>query len=121
MTQTFHPSPSTDAPRHGELPSTAQRRALLHALHVLEYALDAPAPRRQRTWLHRVQSAVDALGRALDRELRDGNVRDEQRDLAIALAAVRERIEPDAEFGLDPDDIRARLAVITDRLRQLCP
>src|SRR5690242_20420189 len=37
------------------------REASLHALHVLEYALSAPAPRRERTWLHRVTVALDAL------------------------------------------------------------
>ena len=42
-----------------------QRRAALHAIHVLEYALTAPAPRRHRTWLHRVAVAVDALYTAL--------------------------------------------------------
>ena len=37
-----------------------------HALHVVEYALSAPAPRRERTWLHRLTIAIDALSDAID-------------------------------------------------------
>jgi hypothetical protein len=119
----------------------------LHALHLLEYALSAPAPRRHRTWVHRVQVAVDTLGRALQEQLRNddeslGNddeslgllsevalsrpsyavrvqrLRQELVDLTIALASLREQIEPDPEFGVDPNDIRDRLATITRRFRQ---
>lgn len=46
-----------------------ERRIALHALHVLEYTLTAPAPRRHRTWLHRVTVAVDALHTALRAQL----------------------------------------------------
>src|SRR3954451_12406146 len=51
----------------------AERRTALRALHVLEYALAAPAPRRHRTWLHRVTMALDALHAALHSQLPSGD------------------------------------------------
>ena len=39
--------------------SRAGRFDTMEALHALEDALDAPTPRRERTWLHRVLAAVD--------------------------------------------------------------
>ena len=39
-------------------------------------------------------------------------------DLHIALAALREQIEPDPDFAVDPNDIRDRLATITRQFRQ---
>lgn len=120
----------------------AHRQASLHALHVLEYALAAPAPRRQRTWLHRVTAAVDALAAALDQEidLADqsfalfseiaasepryssdvAQVRQERLDLRIAVSSLREHIEPDAEKPIDPADIRDRLAKLAQRYRAYC-
>src|SRR3954451_13858945 len=93
----------------------AERQTALHALHVLEYALSPPAPRRHRTWLHRVTIAVDALGTALEAEPPppDGPIRlldeialpqpeyltriqliqQDLLDLAIAGASLREQIE----------------------------
>jgi hypothetical protein len=38
--------------------SRLDRDGALRAVHVLEEALAAPAPRRARTWLHRVNNAV---------------------------------------------------------------
>ena len=117
------------------------RRNSLHAMHVLEYALCAPAPRRHRTWIHRVTAAVDGVRAALDAQLHaqeDGSVdllaelalsqpdyavrvqrlRQELLDLKVAAASLREQIEPDPALSIDPADIRDRLASIARRLRQ---
>ena len=118
----------------------SERRAALNALHVLEYALTAPAPRRQRTWLHRVSVAVDRLHDALRVQLptTDSSVRlldeialshpeyltqvrrlqQELLDLTIAVASLREQIEPDPAIAIDPADIRERLGNITRQFRQ---
>jgi hypothetical protein len=120
--------------------SRRDRDASLRALHALEDALSAPAPRRQRTWLHRVTYAVDALATALDEQARAGaetvdllsevalcepryiaqieRLRQEQLDLRIAVSSLREQIEPDPEFPIDTADIRDRLASIARRYRQ---
>jgi nucleotide-binding universal stress UspA family protein len=117
-----------------------QRSVALHALHVLEYALTAPAPRRQRTWLHRVTITLDALSAALDAQLHSPDdkldflteltlteptyaiplqrLRQELLDIAVATASLRERIEPDATMTVDPSDVRERLATIAHRFRQ---
>ena len=117
-----------------------QRSVALHALHVLEYALTAPAPRRQRTWLHRVTTAVDALNAALHAQLRSPGdkidflteltlteptyaipiqrLRQELLDLAVATASLREQIEPDPTMTVDPTYVRKRLATIAHRFRQ---
>ena len=117
------------------------RRNSLHAMHVLEYALCAPAPCRHRTWLHRVTAAVDALRAALDAQLAtqdDGSIdllaelalsepdyavrihrlQQELLDLKVAAASLREQIEPDPAISIDPGDIRDRLATIAHRFRQ---
>ena len=118
----------------------AERRIALHALHVLEYALTAPAPRRHRTWLHRVTIAVDALHAALQAQLhaadspihlldeialsnssyltRIQGLRQELLDLTIAVASLREQIEPDPVIEVNPEDIRDRLAILTRQFRQ---
>ena len=118
----------------------AERRTALHALHVVEYALVAPAPRRRRTWLHRVTAAVDALHAALRVQLpaADGpmrlldelalshpdyiarieQVQQELLDLTIAVAFLREQIEPDPTIEIDPADIRERLGVVAARFRE---
>ena len=119
----------------------SERRIALQALHVLEYALSAPSPRRHRTWLHRVTTAVDALNRALNAQLhshdddsvtllaelalsepgyalRVQRLRQELLDLTVAVASLREQIEPDPAIDVDPSDIRDRLATITRRFRQ---
>ncbi len=117
--------------------SRRNRLVSLRALHVLEYALAAPAPRRQRTWLHRVTAAIDALSAALDqrtdissdllsqivsldgrRSREVARLRQERTDLRIAIASLRERIEPDPAISIDPADIRDRLATVTRRYRQ---
>jgi hypothetical protein len=110
-------------------------------MHALEYALCAPAPRRHRTWLHRVTVAVDALRAALDAQLHiqdDGSIgllaelamsepdyaariqrlKQELLDLKVAAASLREQIEPDPAISIDPADIRDRLATIAHRFRQ---
>ncbi len=117
-----------------------QRRAALHAIHVLEYALTAPAPRRHRTWLHRVAVAVDALYTAL-RVHADSNdtsltlldeialsdpgqldrierLRRDLLDLTIAVVSLREQIETHPVIEIDPEDVRERLGVLTQRFRQ---
>jgi len=116
------------------------REASLRALHVLEYALSAPAPRRERTWLHRVTVALDALAAALDRQIRADDqslgllseialcepqyatqihrLLQEQVDLAIAVASLREQIEPHPELPIDTADVRDRLATVARRYRQ---
>lgn len=119
----------------------SHRRIALHALHVLEYALNSPAPRRHRTWIHRVTVAVDALKRALDAQLashhddsidllaelalsestyaiRIQKLRQELLDLTVAVASLREQIEPDPAIDIDPADIRDRLATVTRVFRQ---
>ena len=118
----------------------AEREAALRALHVLEYALAAPAPRRQRTWLHRVTVALDALHAALVGQIpkSDGSIRlldeialydprclpeiqqlqQELLNLTIAVASLRERVEPDPTIETDPTDIRERLSVVTKLFRQ---
>lgn len=117
-----------------------QRQTALHALHVLEYALTAPAPRRHRTWLHRVTVAVDALHSALHAQVPDANgpirlldeialshpscleriqrLHEELLDLAIAVASLREQIEPDPTIVIDPADIRQRLGAVATQFHQ---
>jgi hypothetical protein len=117
-----------------------ERRIALHALHVLEYALSAPAPRRHRTWLHRVTIAIDALHAALRTQLHTDRLpmglldeialsnpgylapiqrlRQDLLDLTIAVASLREQIEPDPAIATDPDEIRERLATLTSKFRQ---
>ena len=118
----------------------AERRAALHALHVVEYALAAPSPRRHRTWLHRVTIAVDALHAALRAQLpaADGPVRlldeialchpdffarieqvqQDLLDLTIAVAFLREQLEPDPTIEIDPADIRRRLGAVAAQFRE---
>jgi hypothetical protein len=110
----------------------------MRALEVLEYALAAPAPRRLRTWLHRVIVAVDALSTALEAADADRSLgildevplghpqyaaavrrlRSEQTDLCIAAAALREQIQRDPEIPIDPAYVRTRRAALTQRYRQ---
>jgi hypothetical protein len=135
---------SESASPHGQLDALsnevrAERRMALHALHVLEYALAAPAPRRHRTWLHRVNVAVDALHTALHAQLpkpedpirlldeialshpdylpRVERLQQELRELTVAVASIREQIEPEPTREIDPTEIRDRLATLTRRFR----
>ena len=118
----------------------AERQAALRALHVLEYALAAPAPRRHRTWLHRVTVAIDALHDALHVQIPkpDGPIRlldeialchpsylpqierlqQEQLDLTIAVASLREQVEPDPAIEIIPTVIRDRLSTVTKQFRE---
>ncbi len=136
-------SESADLPNILDLLVTdadAQSRAALHAVHVLEYALAAPSPRRQRTWLHRVITAIDALHEALHAQLPqpDGPVglldeialcepvylpqiehlQQELLDLTIAVASLREQIEPDPMIEIDPTTVRQRLSMLTKQFRE---
>jgi hypothetical protein len=133
-------SPQRDALNRLAVELRAEREAALRALHVLEYALAAPAPRRQRTWLHRVTVALEALHAALVRQIpeSDGSIRlldeialydprclpeiqqlqQDLLDLTIAVASLRERVEPDPTIEIDPTDIRERLSVVTKLFRQ---
>jgi hypothetical protein len=117
----------------------ADRLVALHALHVLEYALTAPAPRRHRTWLHRVTIAVDSLHAALRAQLHADDhpiclldeialsnpsylapiqsLRQELLDLTIAVASLREHIEPDPTIAIHPADIRRRLGAVATQFR----
>jgi hypothetical protein len=116
------------------------RQAALRALHVLEYALAAPTPRRQRTWLHRVTVAVEALHTALRAQLPKADdpirlldeialchpsylpqieqLQQELLDLTIAVASLREQIEPDPTIQINPTDIRDRLSTLTKQFRE---
>ena len=136
---------STDDASHNDTLRTAaaasrqERAATLHALHALEYALAAPAPRRQRTWVHRVAAAIDVLNDTLDqqttsrkgpqllsvlgardpvRELAIGRLRQEHDNIRIAATALREQIELGPAVFVDVAGIRARLATLTRRYRQ---
>lgn len=117
-----------------------EREVSLRALHVLEYALAAPAPRRHRTWLHRVTVAVDALHTALHAQLPNAEdpirlldeialchpnylpqieqLQHELLDLTIAVASLREQIEPDPAITINPTDIRERLSALTQQFRE---
>jgi len=117
-----------------------ERQAALHALHVLEYALAAPAPRRHRTWLHRVAVAIDALHTALLVQIpkadepvrlldeialchpgylpRVEQLQQDLLNLTIAVASLKERVEPDPTIEIDPNDIRERLSAVTKQFRE---
>jgi hypothetical protein len=118
----------------------ALRQAALHALQVLEHALVAPAPRRHRTWVHRVAVAVDALHQALHAQLpnvhdpirlldeiafsypsfitRIRHLQQELQELTIAVASLREQIETDSSIELDPTEIQDRLRSVASRFHQ---
>ena len=138
---TSEPRPASGDEVVTALASTAreERQNSLRALHLLEYALAAPAPRRHRTWVHRVTHAVDTLARVLadqaqTHEMSIGllteialshpthapqiqQLRYDLLDLAIATASVREQIEADDTFGINAADIRNRIADLTRRIR----
>src|SRR4051794_23216915 len=99
----------------GDVITRTGHDASLHALHIAEYALSAPAPRRERTWRHRLKIAVDALADAIDRQIADTDnsigllseialshpqhvaavvdLRNQQRALRIAIASLAEQLE----------------------------
>lgn len=114
--------------------------ASLHALHVVEYALSAPAPRRERTWIHRLTIAVDALAVAIDRQIADNedsigllaeialsepqhlnavvDLTNEQRGLRVAIASLREQLDERPELPIDTTSIRERFTEVADHYRQ---
>jgi hypothetical protein len=119
--------------------SRSARFDTMAALHALEEALDAPTPRRERTWLHRVLAAVDVLSDMLDSQTasdedtgsllteisrndarlgpRVERLRAEHADLRIAITSLRDQLTPDATIPIDTADIRDRLAALARRLR----
>jgi len=132
------------ASRHSVDELTAQvgveRQTALRALHALEYALAAPAPRRHRTWLHRVMAALDVLHAALETQVPKAGgpvrlldeialchpeylpqivrLREELLDLTIAVASLREKIEADPAIEIDPTEVRTRLSTVTKQFRE---
>ena len=116
------------------------RSQSLRALHVVEDALSAPAPRRERTWRHRLKIAVDALADAVDHQIdADADsvgllseialsepahldavleLREEQRALRIAISSIGELLEDRGDLDIDPTDIRDRLADVALQYRQ---
>jgi len=119
--------------------SRAGRFDTMEALHALEDALDAPTPRRERTWLHRVLATLDVLSDMLDTQAasdqdtssllteirrddprlgsRVDRLRSEQADLRIAITSLRDQLAPDAAVPVDTAAIRDRLASLARRLR----
>ena len=114
--------------------------ASLRALHVAEYALSAPAPRRERTWLHRLTIAVDALADAIDRQIADNDnslgllgeialsepehidaifhLRNEQRALRVATASLREQLDERPELPIEIAGISERFTALAHQFRQ---
>lgn len=129
---------------HDGLERTANTRsghdASLHALQVTEYALSAPAPRRERTWRHRLTIAVNALADAIDQQIANNDdsvgllaeialtqpehlhavldLRNEQRALRVAIASVREQLDEHTELPIDTTEIRQRFAHVALQFRQ---
>ena len=114
--------------------------ASLHALQIVEYALSAPAPRRERTWRHRLTIAVDALADAIDHQIADNDLsigllaeialcepelipavtdlRNEQRALRVAIASLREQLDEHPELPIDTTYVRERFTELARRYRE---
>ena len=114
--------------------------ASLYALQIVEYALSAPAPRRERTWLHRLTIAVNALAVAIDQQIADNDnsigllaelalsepelidavvdLRNEQRALRVAIASLREQLDEHPELPIDTTNIRQRFTELAHQYRQ---
>ena len=112
----------------------------LYALQIVEYALSAPAPRRERTWLHRLTIAVNALAVAIDQQIADNDnsigllaelalsepelidavvdLRNEQRALRVAIASLREQLDEHPELPIDTTNIRQRFTELAHQYRQ---
>ena len=138
------PARLPDTLRNDSLGRTTTTRsghdASLHALQVVEFALSAPAPRRERTWLHRVTIAVDALADAIDQQIRANDnsigllaeialshpehtdavvdLENEQRALRVAIASLREQLDDHPELPIDTTGIRERFTEVAHRYRQ---
>ena len=142
---TMDPARSPDTTHDDEIDRAAAATrcghdAALHALQVVEYALTAPAPRRERTWRHRLTIAVNALADAIDQQIADNDnsigllaeialtqperldaiidLRNEQRALRVAIASVREQLDEHTELPIDTTDIRQRFAYVALQFRQ---
>ena len=101
--------------------SRSDRDASLRALHVLEDALSAPAPRRQRTWLHRVTYAVDALATALEEQTSaDKDTLDLLAEIALCQPALC-RSDRAASPGTTRSPHRGDVAARADRTRPGVP
>ena len=114
--------------------------ASLHALQIVEYALSAPAPRRERTWLHRLAIAVNALADAIDHQIADNDnsigllaelalsepelvdtvvdLRNEQRAIRVAIASLREQLDEHPELPIDTTNIRQKFTDLAHQYRQ---
>ncbi len=117
---------------HAAATIRAGHDASIRALQIVEYALTAPAPRRERTWRHRLTIAVNALADAIDQQIADNDstigllaeialtqpehldtvldLRNEQRALSVAVASVREQLDEHTELPIDATEIRQRFA-----------
>ena len=100
----------------------------------------APAPRRERTWLHRVTIAVDAIADAATARspattTRSGSsprlhsanpkhagpvidLRNEQQALRVAIASLREQLDDHPELPIDTSGIRERFNELAHRYRR---
>ena len=125
---------------HADDTTRSGHDASRHALHLVEYALSAPAPRRERTWRHRLQVAVDALADAIDSQIRNNDdsigllaeialseptyidavldIRNEQRTLRIEIASLREQLDDRPELPIDTNNLRNRFAELARQYRQ---
>ena len=116
----------------------ADQDATLTAIHQLETALGAPAPRREETWRDNVLVALETLDRAISHEQRNADEPDSLlSDLARTQPRLRNRVrglrvqygqvgrtvaalhhelsvpDPDPDF----EDIRRRIAWLLTALR----
>ena len=111
-----------------------------HALTMVEHALAAPLPLRERTWRHRLSAATEALARAIEQQIGDDDnevgllseialrdpscfeevvaLRNEQQTFRLGLTSLREQLEEHPEFPLDAGEIRERFARIATQYRQ---
>ena len=129
-----------DGFHHADTTTRSGHEASLHALQIVEYALSAPAPRRERTWRHRLTIAVDALADAIDRQIADNDnsigllaeialcepelipavidLRNEQRALRVAIASLREQLDEHPELPIDTTNVRQRFTEVARRYRE---
>jgi chromosome segregation ATPase len=136
--QTLGPEPFTPAQRAGLDARHADQDRTLDAIHQLEEALSAAAPRREDDWRRDVLRALDVLEQAATEEERNAalpesllsdiartqprlrtrvrGLRVQYRQLRDAIAAVRHELEePDAH--VDVADVRQRLAWLLGAFR----
>ena len=138
--QPVPPQPARDAIEVADATTRASQDASLRALQVVEFAMSAPAPRRERTWLHRITIAIDALTVAIHQQIRDNDnsigllaeialsepqhlqtvvdLVDEQRAIRVAIASMREQLDEHPELPVDTTAIRDRFQQLAHRYRQ---